>query len=243
MNFVCYGKRKEKVIVFLHGWGGSINSFLAVAKRLACTGFHVLVLDFPGHGKSCEPNKAYCVEDYAKDVISLLVKEGYNNVFFVAHSFGVRVAVKVAGGLKGLQINILGLVLIGGAGLKPRRTLKYKIKVWKYKRLKNLVREGKGDESCLRRFGSEDYKKLSAVMKASFVKIVNEDLSCDARLIKVPTLLIWGRKDKDTPLYMGKRYARLIANSRLLVYNTGHYCYIDEKDRFFEDLYNFLLLH
>ena len=84
----------------------------------------------------------------------------------------------------------------------------------------------------LEKFGSDDYKQLNDIMKQTFVKVVNEDLSDDARKISIPTLLVWGKKDKDTPLYMGKTFNKLIKNSKLIILNGGHYCHIENLQEY-----------
>ena len=107
---------------------------------------------------------------------------------------------------------------------------KYLIK--RYKKLKIKVNEGLKDKKVLEKFGSDDYKQLNDIMKQTFVKVVNEDLSDDASKISIPTLLVWGKKDKDTPLYMGKTFNKLIKNSKLIILNGGHYCHIENLQEY-----------
>lgn len=241
MNFISLGKRKNMAVLFLHGWGGSIQSFYGASKKLSEIGFFTILVDFPGHGGSPEPECGYSVFDYAKRLDEFITSLNIKEIIVVAHSFGARVAVKLLGFLKPQNYSVLKLVLVGAAGIKPRRGLLYKAKIQRYKKLKIKVQEGKKSAKLLERFGSSDYKNLSPIMKESFVKVVNEDLGIDASNIKTETLIIYGKKDKETPLYMAKKYNKLIENSLLKIYNTGHYCYIDEKERFFDDLYCFFV--
>lgn len=241
MNYITLGKRKDKMILFLHGWGGSIKSFYGAASNLSRYGFFCVLVDFPGHGESPEPKKGYSVFDYAKELNDVILSFGVKEVIIIAHSFGGRVAIKLCGNIKPNKYKIEKLVLVGSSGLKPRRGLFYKLKVKRYKKIKEKVNSGKLPESVLFKYGSEDYKCLSPIMKESFVKVVNEDLACDAKNIEVQTLLIFGKKDKDTPLYFGKTFKKLIEKSCLLVYNTGHYCYLSESERFIDDVYTFIL--
>jgi pimeloyl-ACP methyl ester carboxylesterase len=70
-------------------------------------------------------------------------------------------------------------------------------------------------------------------MKYSFVKIISEDLSIYLKEIKVPTLLIFGKNDRETPLYMAKKLKKNIAQSELLIFeNSGHFAFIDESKKF-----------
>jgi pimeloyl-ACP methyl ester carboxylesterase len=94
----------------------------------------------------------------------------------------------------------------------------------------------------LLRFYSLDYQKLSPVMRESFKLIVNEYLESLLPFIKTPTLLIYGDKDKETPLYMGERYKQLLSNARLKVFKgAGHFCFIDSPLKFNMEVREFLL--
>lgn len=53
--------------------------------------------------------------------------------------------------------------------------------------------------------GSADYKALSPAMKRVFTSVVNTFLDDYLDKIKCPTLLIWGDKDRDTPVRMAKK--------------------------------------
>lgn len=236
MNFITYGKRGNPCIIFLHGWGGSVKSFMGVAKVFAGFGFFSVLLDFAGFGDSGEPEEPKTIYDYAGDVEDFIDKFGLDCPFVVGHSFGGRVGIVLA------SLGRVGkLVLVDSAGLRPRFSLKKEIAVWKYKQTKKKVLKGKLPESALSRFGSSDYKSLSGVMRATFVNVVNEDLDYLLSSVMVPTLIVWGKKDKDTPLYMARRMRRGIENSRLLVYNAGHYSYLEHSSRFIEDVYDFLI--
>jgi pimeloyl-ACP methyl ester carboxylesterase len=72
------------------------------------------------------------------------------------------------------------------------------------------------------RFGSRDYH-AAGDLRRTLVKVVNEDLSAQARAIKAPALLIWGAEDLEAPLAIGRRYRELLASSELIVLpNRGH---------------------
>ena len=134
MNYITLGKRKNPAILFLHGWGGSINSFLGVGKILAGFGFFVVIVDFVGFGESEKPSEPKTVYSYADDVRALIEELGLTNLSVVGHSFGGRIAIILAS--IGLAKK---LVLVDSAGVKPRRGLLYQIKIRRYKRLKKKV--------------------------------------------------------------------------------------------------------
>ena len=67
--------------------------------------------------------------------------------------------------------------------------------------------------------GSRDYKAASPRMKQVLVETVNEDLSNDAKKIKVPTILIYGTEDSEVPYEDIKEYEKLIDDCGLIIYD------------------------
>lgn len=226
-------------VFFLHGWGGSKESFYLVKNHIASI-CNMVFVSFSGFGESKEPISPYFLEDYAKElyeVVSLFKND--NKVIFVCHSFGARVAVKFN---KLFPELVSKIMIVDGAGIKPKRSLKYYFRVYKYKSLKRKVLKGKVDKSKLNNYGSDDYKKLSVVMKQTFINVVNEDLRNDFKKISCPLLLFWGEKDKETPLYMAKKIKKITKNSAIItIKDAGHFSYLDDKITFIEVLKEFIV--
>lgn len=204
------------VVLWGHGWGQDHHAFDALAGSLAHEGRHIL-LDFPGFGDSPPPAKIWGTDDYA-DAVAEWIRDNTNQpVIWVGHSFGARVGIQLAARHPGL---VAGLFLIAGAGLKRKRPLHKAIyfqgQVWTFKLLRNFVPLGMVDEDWLKkRFGSKDYRDAGA-MRGIFIRIVNEDLSEQARQIHCPVKLVYGTKDEEAPPQIGERLNRIIANSEMV---------------------------
>ena len=207
-------------VVFLHGWGGDASAFLFVAERLKSFAKSIVV-DFNGFGKTPEPDRPYSVGDYAGEVLSVLEKEGVDSVIIVGHSFGGRVAMEIAAKFPDVAS---GLVIVDSAGIKPRRNPTYYIKIAIHKLMKKLGMKGLK--------GSNDYRVLSLLMKETFKKVVSYDQSYLLKDISVPTAIFWGKKDKDTPLYMARKLSKNIKDSSLFLLDGGHYAYVDDLEKF-----------
>ena len=70
-------------------------------------------------------------------------------------------------------------------------------------------------------------------MRASLVKVVNEDLSPLLPQIKASTLLVWGEKDDSTPLWMGQQMEKEIPDAGLVIFeNDDHFAYLRQWPRF-----------
>lgn len=238
MNYLKFGTSKN-YIVFLHGWGSDLNAFLWL-KEMFIDEYSLIFLDFPGFGKTEEPFKAMTVSDYSFELKKLLDGFEIENLTFVAHSFGGRVAIKFLFFYQNCYKST-SLCLVDSAGILPRRSLAYKLKVAKFKRLKKKVKTNPNLEAKLLKYGSEDYKKLSDVMKQTFVFVVNEDLGEYAKFIKSKTIIVWGSEDKETKPFMARKLHKLISGSKLVFLNgAGHFSFIEKKEEFVIILDSFL---
>ena len=78
-------------------------------------------------------------------------------------------------------------------------------------------------------------------LSSSFKKIVAEDLRVDASKIRVPTLLIYGEEDDETPVAFGELYHQLIEGSTLeIVAGSGHFILRDNPKVVVELIKEFL---
>lgn len=162
----------------------------------------------------------WSVGDYADFTQTFLTDLGIENPYVVAHSFGARVAVKMAA--RGYPFE--KLVLTGAAGIILNRNAAYRMKVRLYRTVKKFF-----PAYAEKRFGSAEYRSLSPVRKESYKKIVNEDLREDAKKIAAPVLLLYGEKDKTTPVRAGEIYCAAMQNARLCTMKgCGHFAFLDD---------------
>ena len=230
----------ENVLLFLHGWGcdhAIFNAFSGVMARK----WSVLSVDFPGHGESDEPPIPWGVQDYADQIQALLTHLNITKVCVVAHSFGARVAIRLAASHPML---IEKLLMTGGAGIRPTASARKSKRQKQYQLLKKAALSiGKIPflkatseswmEKLVQRFGSPDYARLNPEMRKTFVRVINEDLSPLLKDISCPTLLIWGEKDTETPLWMGQQMEKEIPDAGLVVFEErGHFAFVEEPQRF-----------
>ena len=219
--------------MFLHGYLSSGKSF-AYQIPFFKKDFRVFAPDLKGFGINRGMERPYSLDDYVKDVKEYIKANGLVKPHVIAHSFGARIAIKIASEDENLFDK---MVLTGAAGLKPKRKIGYRIKKCVYKTLKLIVPKEK-----LSIFYSGDYNSLSPVMKESFIKIVNEHLDSLLPKITNDTFIVFGENDKETPLYMAKRLKAGIKNSKLTVIKgAGHFCFIDKPIRFNMEVREFLI--
>ena len=214
-----------KNLLLLHGWGGNNKSFTPVFNSLK-NYFHVYCPDLWGFGDSAAPSAGADTYWYADMVMEFAARVGAREAHIIGHSFGGRIAVLLAAEYP----EFVGkLVLCDAAGIRPKFSPAKRLAVARYRRLKRKVAAGRADASALAEWGSGDYRAADGVMRGVFVRVVNDFLEKEARKIKAETLIVWGKKDDATPLYMAKKYNKLIHGSGLvIVKDAGHFSYLDD---------------
>lgn len=229
-------------LILMHGWGCDHTTVRSIAATASQT-HKVYNLDFPGFGASQEPPKVWGVEEYTRLIEELVKKEGLENPVLIGHSFGGRVAI-----LYSSRNAVDKVILVDAAGIKPKRPLKYYLKVYSFKAGKKFWQLLLGKEKSQHRIdqmrakrGSADYAGSSPMMRAILSKVVNEDLTDRLPMVKAPTLLVWGEKDTATPLSDAKLMNKLIPDSGLVSFpGCGHYSFLDNPGQFRAVITSFL---
>lgn len=225
-------------VLFLHGWGCSGSIFCSLLSRLK--DYTTILVDMWGFGNTPLPkeaNSGWSAVDYAHKIAQFIINNNLTNLTVVGHSFGGRVGIVLASEYPDL---VKKLVLVSSAGLK-RFSLKKSLKIMRYKYLKRRSTTNEKFLKKLKEKGSDDFKACNNALKPTFLKVVNQSLESYAPRIKCSTLLIWGQKDKETPLWMAKCFKKLIPKSGLVIMkNCGHYCFLENSNLFIAVLKSFL---
>ena len=233
---------RGRAVILLHGWGANIGTVEPIHRYLEKY-FTVYSLDLPGFGQSDEPLEAWDSNRYKEIISQFLDLLKIQEPILIGHSFGGKVSILLAA-----ERNIRKLILIDSAGIRPKRTLSYYLRVYSYKTIKKILQlplinffAGNMIERYKNRAGSDDYRNASSVMRQILVKVVNEDLRDVLPCIKAPTLLIWGENDTATPVGDGKIMESIIPDAGLIVLkNAGHYAYLDKLNEFLIIIAEFL---
>ena len=233
---LCYEVQGEgEPVIILHGWGCSKDTVQSITEHISKT-HRAFALDMPGFGETLPPSEVFGIEQYTQVVENFCRLMKIENPILIGHSFGGRISI-----LFSSRNQTSKVMLVDAAGIVPKRTLKYHIKVRSYKIYKKLLPLFVGKKEAERRIeerrnrsGSADYRAAQGIMRAIFVKIVNEDLKYVMPKIKAPTLMIWGELDTATPLSDARTMEKLIKGSGVAVMKgCGHYSFLDNPRQFF----------
>lgn len=246
VNYYAGGGSKLPALLFLHGWRSEGSVWFPALENFNVEN-SIYCLNFPGFGKSELPHSAYSVEDYSEIVSGFISKLGLEKVVIIGHSFGGRVAIKLAskrpGFLRGsTSLTIKGIVLVDSAGF-VERTFSNKLKRIIAKPLKPIFKLKPFHgvrKSIYRLIGSEDYV-ATPLLRETYLKVIGEDLSDDMKRIDIQTMIIWGAQDKDTPVKFAHKMKDIIKNSKLVILkDAGHFSFLDKKEEFLKALNDFL---
>ncbi len=226
-NYVREGK--GRVVIILHGWGDNSTSWLKLSKDLSKT-FDVVVPDLPGFGGTQSPTTTWGLNNYASFVEAFLKKIKAEQVYcLIGHSNGGAIAIR---GVGQKIINPEKLVLLSSAGVRGERKgylkgLKYAAKAGKF--LTTPL-----PETTKKRLRDKAYKSIGSDMlvndklQETFKKIVSDDVKPDAKIIELPTLIVYGEDDQQTPIRYGELFHELIDHSTFEVLTgAGHFIQLD----------------
>lgn len=231
-------------ILFLHGWGSSVDAFSRMVIPLK-ERFRCIRVDLPGFGSSDSLREPFTLDDYCDFVKAFMEKLDIQNPIMFGHSNGGRITLKMCAEK---MVTPKKIVLFGSAGICSKKSLKSRIRTRTFKIIKGalslpIVRNYSQDalEHARNHFGSADYRSAPPVMRQTLVNLVNVDLRDILHNITASTLLIWGECDTETPLSHAKIIEQNISDCGLCVLEGGsHFAFVEQPARVDAILKSFL---
>lgn len=221
-NYLIFGDGRPFLI--LHGWGSNSLKWQRVGELLARKGFKVIIPDLPGFGRSEVPNSAWGLNNYV-DWLKGFIKnfpEFDKGFCLLGHSFGGALSVKFA--LEEISTKTEKLFIVAGSCVR-KKSLRKKffliiskiLKIFSflpfYQILRRVFYKFLGLKS--------DYLHLKGIMKETYLKIINEDLSASLSFLRLPVTVIWGEKDDVLPVEQGHFISQKIKTSNLVIIPGG----------------------
>jgi len=237
-------EKNRKTIVFLHGSGLSHIVWSLTEQFFSSKKFNVLSIDLPGHGNSDGPciDSIEKIADWLEEVFKKL---DLNDLIIIGHSQGCLEALEYSFKYK-KRLN--KIVFIGGSYRMPVN-----------KDLIELAENGDNDAvKLMMKWGYEGSKKFIGGNPVEKIiqspRDISEILAVDlkacnnylngseaAKLIDLPTLLIFGELDKMVNIEIGKKFSNLIKSSTTHIINgCGHMIMIEKAFEMREKIFEFL---
>jgi esterase len=119
IHYLEWGTSGQQPLILLHGIGRVAHTFDHLAPHFSKSR-HVIAVDMRGHGDSdWDPQGAYLVEDYVKDIEGLVAQLKLRNIVLWGNSTGGRVAQVFAG----LHPELVSAVIIEDVGPERPREI------------------------------------------------------------------------------------------------------------------------
>ncbi|GAC1517391.1 MAG: alpha/beta fold hydrolase [Acidimicrobiales bacterium] len=252
-------------VVLIHGIAGSSTTWRAVMPALADR-YTVIAPDLLGHGESAKPRGDYSLGAYASGVRDLMAVLGRDSGTVVGHSLGGGVAMQFAYQFPE-RVERLALVASGGLGKEVSALLKavtlpgaeYVLPLLLHRHIREV---GEWPGGVARRFGWRPGETLAEVWRSyttltdrrsqqafihtvrSVIDIAGQRVSAHDRLYlaeALPTLVVWGDRDRIIPVAHAYRTAESVPGARLeILEGAGHFLPWQDADRFVPILEDFL---
>jgi len=209
-------------VVALHGWGRDGTDFATILSGLDAVSIHL-----PGFGPAPAPDDVWGTHEYADLVAEAIA--GFAPVIVIGHSFGGRVAVRLAARrpelVAGLVLTGVPLVKLHAATAPP---LGYRLARWANRRglLSDIRMDALRDQR-----GSTDYRAAQGVLRGIMVRVVNENYDDDLEALAaratlaadtVPVRFVWGENDTQAPTEAGRVAAERAAGLFRTVPGCAH---------------------
>ena len=234
----------KDTIVFLHGSGLSHIVWSLAEQFFSSKNYNVLSIDLPGHGNSDGPclDSVEKIADWMEKVFDKLKLE---NLILVGHSQGCLEILEYSSRYKE---RLKKLVFVGGSNKMPV-----------HPDLIELAQSGHSDAvKLMMKWGYEGSKKFIGGNPVEKIiqspRDISEILAVDlnacnnysngseaAKVIDLPSMLIFGELDKMVNLEAGKKFSNLIKNSTThVIKGCGHMIMIEKAFEMREKILEFL---
>ncbi len=244
-------------IVLIHGWPLSDEMYEYQYNALTKENFRVIGICLRGFGKSDKPFGEYNYDIHAVDIKNVLDKLEIKDAVLVGFSMGGSIAIRYTSMFKGAHIS--KLVLCGAAApiWTQRKDFKFNLPITavdellelnytdRPKLLSNFGKIFSATETSLNE-GISNWLyaiNLSASAYATaqcLIALRDTDLRPDLAEIKIPTLIIHGKKDKICNFALAEQMNADIKNSHIVAFeNSGHSMFLEETDKFNSELIKF----
>ncbi len=243
-----------QIVMMFHGFAGSFNNWRRLIEAFP-SGYRLVAVDLAGFGLSDPPQLAEgdLLSEYYSDMSHELISHlGNEPVYLIGNSMGGYLAWETA---VNYPEDISKLVLLDAAGYDFENTGAMLYNFSRSKIADMILKKGipkyitnAAGKRCLGNNHLVDHDHSDA-----FYELVNrtETLHTITMLgkanqfpdssripnIEIPTLIVWGDKDKVVPIEHAHKFHRDIVNRELIIYEgSGHVPMIENTDQLISDL-------
>lgn len=244
-------------IVLIHGWPLSDEMYEYQYNDLVRNNFRVIGITLRGFGKSDKPYGSYDYDVHAADIRFILNKLEIEDAVLGGFSMGGAIAIRYVSEYKGARVTKLGLFGAAAPVWTQRDDFPYNLPK---DAVDALIELNYKDRPKL----LSDFSKIFSATETSLnqgigawingiglsasshataeclVALRDTDLRNDLRKIKIPTLIMHGKKDKICSFDLAEQMKAGISDSGIIAFeNSGHSLFLEETKKFNAELIRF----
>ena len=244
-------------IVLIPGWPLSDEMYEYQYNDLINNNFRVIGITLRGFGKSDKPYGDYNYDVHASDIKKILGILDIKDAVLCGFSMGGAIAIRYASKDDGAHISKLALFGAAAPIWTQRKDFPYNLPqsavddlialnyLDRPKLLSNFAKIFSATETSLNE-GIGSWLNLICLSASSYataqclIALRDTDLRSDLTKIKIPTLIMHGRKDKICSFDLAEQMKAGISNSHIVVFeNSGHSLFLEETQKFNSELIKF----
>ncbi len=242
VTFEFLTKGEGRPLLFLHGAHGA-DADDPLIERLSKS-YKVIAASHPGYGLSTRPEHVTTVEDVVYSYLDLIEKLDLKDVVLVGASLGGWIAAELA--VRGSS-RFSQLILIDAVGAKfGDRETRAVTDIFAYtsEQLPDLLFADR--DAGLKAMHGLKFMDLPEEVSVRYARnretlvlygwsptLFNPKLRQRLTRIQIPTLALWGDRDRIASPDYGRAYAATIPGARFeLIQGAGHYGYFEEPDAY-----------
>jgi len=245
-----WGEPGAAALVLLHGGGANAHWWDHLAPALADR-FHVVALDFRGHGESDWPATPYAGA-FSDDLDALLEHLGQGDALLMGHSMGAHIALERAartGGHRALVLLDVGWRVPRASGRSARRALtlraSYTDRETAVRRFRFVPVATRAPEALRRAIAERSVRptpegRWAFAFDPRWFALPHRKLPPLSR-VACPVLLVRGAESEILPAVSARGLAAELPDARLVeIPEAGHHVHLDRPDAVLEAVRGFL---
>jgi 3-oxoadipate enol-lactonase len=222
-------------IIFVHGLGGSSNSFQTLMQEVRS--FRSVRVDLPGSARSKLPHEKLSIEWFAQNVIDTAQSLGACPGHLVGHSMGTIICQHIAALRPKAILSMTLFAPILEPGDAARQRIRDRAQLARSQGMcvvadqvveAGLSSHSKSQNPLAASFVRESHMRQDAEGFAQTCEALASATAADLRMIKCPTLLVTGDEDNVAPPTAMQAMAEKIKNSKSKILDRcGHWTMIE----------------
>ncbi len=209
-------------VIILHGWSidpDKEQKWQVFRDALTQKGISSKLLKIPG--LSAPLQEVWDLENYVHWLDEELASE--SKVILLGHSFGGQVAIRYSATHPD---KIAKLILVDSSGIRDHSlmpTIKRSIFLVMAKIGKVFFRHQIFRSLLYKLARERDYQQAPPLLRRTMSKILDDEVIADLPQITSPTLIVWGKEDVVTPLFIGEIFAKKIPHTSMKIVNGARH--------------------